>query len=161
MPAPRLMDQVRAAIRLRHYSRRTEDAYVRWIKRFILCNEKRHLEDVVRANRPKRLPVVLSRGEVTQLLSMPDGSAALIAQLIHGTGLRLMEALRLGVEEVEFEYRQILARAGKGDKDRVTVLPDALIERLQAHLEDVKTTMIYTHVTRRGGRGVRSPLDRD
>ncbi len=129
MSAPRLRDQVRAAIRLRHYSRRTEDAYVHWIKRFILFNHKRHpdelaegevtaflthlavdrqvsastqnqalsamlflykqvldrklawLEDVVRAKRPKRLPVVLSRTEVNQLLSMLEGSAGLIAQL--------------------------------------------------------------------------------
>jgi integron integrase len=185
MSAPRLLDQVRAAIRLRHYSRRTEDAYVHWIKRFILFNHKRHpaelaegevtaflthlaverkvsastqnqalsailflykqvldrklewLEDVVRAKRPKRLPVVLSRTDVNQLLSMLDGSAALIAQLMYGTGLRLMEALRLRVKDVDFEYRQILVRAGKGDKDRVTVLPGALIERLQAHLEKV------------------------
>ena len=129
MSARRLRDQVRAAIRLRHYSRRTEDAYVHWIKRFILFNHKRHpdelaegevtaflthlavdrqvsastqnqalsamlflykqvldrklawLEDVVRAKRPKRLPVVLSRTEVNQLLSMLEGSAGLIAQL--------------------------------------------------------------------------------
>ena len=104
----------------------------------VLDRKLEWLGDVVRAKRPKRLPVVLSRAEVNQLLSMLDGSAALIAQLMYGTGLRLMEALRLRVKDVDFEYRQILVRTGKGDKDRVTVLPDTLIERLRAHLEKVR-----------------------
>jgi integron integrase len=182
MTTPRLFDQVRAAIRVRHYSRRTEDTYVHWIRRFILFHAKRHpremgerevtafltylavdknvaastqnqalaailflyqkvlemkldwLEDVVRARRPKRLPVVLSRDEVARLLNTLQGLPQLIARLMYGTGMRLLEALRLRVKDVDFARRQVSVRAGKGDKDRYTMLPEALIEPLQAHL---------------------------
>lgn len=186
MTTPRLLDQVRAAIRVRHYSRRTEDTYVHWIRRFILFQAKRHpremgerevtafltylavekhvaastqnqalaailflyqkvleikldwLEDVVRARRPKRLPVVLSRDEVARLLNTLQGIPQLIARLMYGTGLRLMEALRLRVKDIDFTHRQVVVRAGKGDKDRYTVLPEALIEPLRAHLLKVQ-----------------------
>ena len=186
MTTPRLLDQVRAAIRVRHYSRRTEDTYVHWIRRFILFHAKRHpqemgerevtafltylavdknvaastqnqalaailflyqkvlemkldwLEDVVRARRPKRLPVVLSRDEVTRLLNSLQGMPQLIARLMYGTGMRLLEALRLRVKDIDFSRCQVIVRAGKGDKDRYTVLPQALIEPLQAHLQKVQ-----------------------
>ena len=158
MTTPRLLDQVRAAIRVRHYSRRTEDTYVHWIRRFILFHAKRHpqemgerevtafltylavdknvaastqnqalaailflyqkvlemkldwLEDVVRARRPKRLPVVLSRDEVTRLLNALQGMPQLIARLMYGTGMRLLEALRLRVKDVDFARRQVIVR---------------------------------------------------
>jgi len=186
MTTPRLLDQVRAAIRVRHYSRRTEDTYVHWIRRFILFHAKRHpqemgerevtafltylavnknvaastqnqalaailflyqkvlemkldwLEDVVRARRPKRLPVVLSRDEVARLLNALQDIPQLIARLMYGTGMRLLEALRLRVKDVDFARRQVIVRAGKGDKDRYTVLPEALIEPLQTHLQKVQ-----------------------
>lgn len=186
MTTPRLLDQVRAAIRVRHYSRRTEDTYVHWIRRFILFHAKRHpremgereitafltylavtknvaastqnqalsallflyqkvlelpvewLDEVVRARRPKRLPVVLSRRDVARLLSQLSGVPQLIAQLMYGTGMRLMEALRLRVKDLDFEKHQLVIRAGKGDKDRYTVLPQSLVEPLKSHLEKVK-----------------------
>jgi len=186
-PKPKLLDQVRAAIRLRHYSLRTEEAYVHWIKRFIFFHGKRHpaemgkqeitrflsalaterhvsastqnqalcallflyrhvldqqvgwLDEVVRARRPQRLPVVLSRPEVRALLGALDGVHWLMASLLYGAGLRLLECLRLRVKDLDFTKRQLVVRAGKGDKDRVTVLPVAVAELLTAHLARVRT----------------------
>jgi integron integrase len=186
MTTPRLLDQVRDAIRVRHYSRRTEDTYVHWIRRFILFHAKRHpremgerevtafltylaveknvaastqnqalaallflylkvlemkldwLEDVVRARRPKRLPVVLSRDEVARLLNALNGIPQLVARLMYGTGMRLLEALRLRVKDIDFTRRQVIVRAGKGNKDRYTVLPETLVEPLQSHLHKVQ-----------------------
>ncbi len=180
---PRLLDQVRAALRVRHYSRRTEQAYVGWIRRFILANGKRHpagmgaaeveafltvlatrhevaagtqnqalaallflyrevlgidlpwMEDVVRAKRPRRIPVVLSRGEVTSLLAVLEGQAWLMAALLYGTGMRLMECLRLRVKDVDFARNEIVVRDGKGGKDRRVPLPQRLREALQAAME--------------------------
>ncbi len=172
-------------IRQLHYSRRTEEAYVHWIKRFIYWSGKRHpltmgkdevtaflshlatdrqvaaatqnqalsallflyrnvlgqalpwLDDMVHAKRPVRLPVVLSLGEVEALLSHLRGVHLLMAGLLYGAGLRLMECLRLRVKDVDFSYRQILIRDGKGGKDRVTMLPAQLVQTLQAHLGEV------------------------
>lgn len=186
MTTPRLLDQVRAAIRVRHYSRRTEDSYVHWVRRFILFHGKRHpkdmgepevtaflthlavnknvaastqnqalsailflyqkvleikldwLDDVVRARRPKRLPVVLSRNQVNRLLNELNGIHALIARLMYGTGMRLMEAIRLRTKDLDFERGQVIIRAGKGGKDRYTVFPQSLIEPLQSHLLRVR-----------------------
>lgn len=183
---PRLLDQVRAAIRVRHYSLRTEKAYVQWIKRFIFFHGKRHplemgeaeigqflsslataahvsastqnqalnallflyrevlekpigyVNGVVRAKRPGRLPVVLTRQEVRVLFGCLEGTEWLMATLLYGAGLRLMECLRLRVQDVDFFSNQITVRAGKGDKDRVTVLPAAVLEPLRKHLEKVK-----------------------
>jgi integron integrase len=183
---PKLLDQLRHAIRLRHYSIRTEEAYVQWAKRFILFHNKRHprdmgraeieaflthlavvgkvaastqnqalnaivflyhhllgreigeLETVVRAKRPPKLPVVLSVDETKRVLDRLDGVTGLMARLLYGSGLRLMECLRLRVKDVDFEYRQITVREGKGAKDRMTMLPASLIAPLQAHLERVK-----------------------
>jgi integron integrase len=183
---PKLLDQVREAIRMRHYSIRTEEAYISWIKRFILFHGKRHplemgedeitrflsalavhrqvsastqnqalcalvflyrhvlgqnlgwLEDVVRAKRPQRLPVVLTRAEVKALLGALDGVHWIMASLLYGAGLRLLECLRLRVKDIDFASHQILLRDGKGHKDRRTMLPAAVQEPLAAHLEHVR-----------------------
>ncbi|MEO8733798.1 MAG: integron integrase [Flavobacteriales bacterium] len=183
---PRLLDQVRARLRLRHYSLRTEQAYVGWIRRFILASGKRHpkdmgaadvegflstlatqgkvaagtqnqalsallflyrevlaidlpwMETMVRAKRPQRVPVVLSRDEVTRLLAMMDGTAALMASLLYGSGMRLMECVRLRAKDVDFELNQICVRDGKGGKDRHVPLPQRLRELLSAQLERVR-----------------------
>lgn len=184
--SPRLLDQVRGRIRYKHYSIRTEQAYLDWIRRFIRHFGKRHpkdmgaqevqeflthlavtgrvaastqnqaksallflyrevlemelpwLDDVEAAKTPKRLPVVLSSGEVHALLARLEGSRGLVARLLYGTGLRIMECLRLRVKDVVFERGEILVRDGKGFKDRVTMLPASLASALREHLERVR-----------------------
>jgi integron integrase len=186
MEKPRLLDQVRDALRVRHYSLRTEASYVQWIRRFILFHGKRHpaemgeqeitafltglavdkhvaastqnqalaailflyrhvldqelgwMDEMVRAKRTDRIPEVLSPEQVRNLLDTLRGTHQLLARLLYGTGMRLMEGLRLRVRDIDFHYRQITVRSGKGNKDRVTVLPDSLREPLQAHLEHVR-----------------------
>ena len=186
MESPRLLDQVRDAIRVRHYSLRTEASYLQWIKRFILFHKKRHPRDmgeqeitaflthlavdknvaastqnqalaailflykevlkqeldwlggVIRAKRSVHVPEVLSPDQVRRLLGQLEGVYQLVARLLYGTGMRLMEGIRLRVQDVDFHYRQITVRDGKGNKDRVTVLPDSLIQSLQAQLARVK-----------------------
>ncbi len=189
----KLLDRVRAAIRARHYSIRTEEAYIGWIRRFILFHKKRHpaemgeseinqflthlavredvaastqnqalsallflyqavlekeldrLDGVVHAKKPKRLPVVLRREEVRSLLDRMSGTPRLVGLLLYGAGLRLMEALRLRVKDIDLTANQITVREGKGQKDRVTMLPGAvkpiLIEQLkrvrQVHQQDI------------------------
>lgn len=176
---PRLLEQVRARLRVRHYSVRTEQAYVGWIRRFILANGKRHprelggleveafltrlateghvaastqnqalsallflyrdvlklelqwMESVVRAKRPARVPTVLSRDEVTRLLALLQGRVWLVVALLYGTGMRLLECLRLRVKDVDFERGEIVVRSGKGAKDRRVPLPMRLREALQ------------------------------
>lgn len=180
---PKLLDQVRERIRVKHYSIRTEKQYVQWIKRFILYHDKRHpqemgmaeveaflthlavegkvsastqnqalsallflykevllidlpwLNDVVRAKQPQRLPNVLTRTEVRAVLVRMTGIHGLMANLLYGTGMRLMECVRLRVKDVDFERGEILIRDGKGAKDRVTMLPESLKASLQAHLQ--------------------------
>ncbi len=176
---PRLLGMVRKQIRLRHYSLRTEQAYVGWVRRFVLANGKRHprdmgaveveaflsdlairgnvaaatqnqalsallflykqvlgielpwMEQVVRAKRPRRLPVVLSTDEVANLLAaIPDGATSVMAQLLYGTGMRLMECLRLRIKDVDFARNEICVRSGNGNKDRRVPLPAALHARL-------------------------------
>ena len=182
-PEPRLLDQVRAQIRLRHYSIRTESQYVQWVKRFVLFHGKRHpramgapeveaflshlaveghvasatqnqalsallflyrqvlgielpwLDEMVRAKRPQRLPVVLTRGEVQRVLERMDGVYSLLARLLYGTGMRLMEVIRLRVKDVDFAQGEILIRDGKGAKDRVTMLPEGVSADLREHLQ--------------------------
>ena len=184
---PKLLDQVRGKIRLKHYSIRTEQAYVDWIRRFILFHNKRHptdmgaseveaflthlavkgkvaastqnqarsallflykevldqalpwMDDITPAKRPLRLPVVLTHAEVKALLERLRGTHRLLASLLYGTGMRLMEGLRLRVKDLDFERREILVREGKGAKDRVTMLPATLIDPLKNHLIRVKT----------------------
>jgi integron integrase len=183
---PRLLDRVRASIRTKHYSIRTEQAYVDWIRRFILFHDKRHpiemgkseierflshlavnrnvaastqnqalsallflyrnvlerdmpwLDDVTRAKKPTRLPVVLTHAEVDRLLKLLSGTKWLMASLLYGSGLRLLECLRLRVHDIDFERRQIMVRNGKGGKDRVTVLPDPLTAPLRRQVEKVR-----------------------
>ena len=182
---PRLLDQVRERCRVKHYSLRTEKAYVHWIKRFILFHGKRHpnemgaseveaflsflatrknvaastqnqalaailflyrevlgidlpwLDGVTRASKPPRLPVVLTREEVRALLARLDGVHGLIAGLMYGSGLRLMETLRLRVKDVDLARREITVREGKGGKDRRTMLPDSLLEPLRHQLDRI------------------------
>lgn len=183
---PKLLDQVRGKIRLKHYSIRTEQAYLDWIKRFILHFDKRYpsemggvevevflthlavernvsastqnqaksallflykevlgselpwLDKVEQAKTPKRLPTVLTKSEVQAVLSRLSGTHWLIASLLYGTGMRIMEGLRLRVKDIDFERNEILIRDGKGFKDRVTMLPLTLVEPLKAHLQRVK-----------------------
>jgi integrase len=183
---PRLLERVAAAIRARHYARRTEVAYVGWIRRFILFHGKRHptelggvevsafltslatdrqvsastqnqalaailflyrevlriqlpwLGDVIHAKRPERLPVVLTRDELASLLAGLRGPTRLIASLLYGAGLRLLECLQLRVKDVDFGRRELRVRDGKGRRDRVTVLPVGLIPDLRAHVEAVR-----------------------
>ena len=183
---PKLLDQVREAIRVRHYSLRTEKTYVGWIKRFILFHGKRHpaemaeaeinaflshlavkghvsastqnqalsallflyrhvigrevgsLGDVIRARKPRRLPVVMTREEVKAVLDQLNGDKWLMASLMYGAGLRLTECLRLRVQDVDFSANQITVRDGKGFKDRVTMLPAVVKEPLREHLKRVR-----------------------
>jgi len=180
-----LRDRVRAAIRTRHYSPRTEEAYVHWIGRYIVFHGKRHPREggdvevaaflssvaqqgvsastqnqalsavlflyevvlgerpawtsqLVRAQRPIRLPVVLSRDEVTRLLRQLQGTIGLMSSLMYGAGLRLMECAELRVKDVNLDRGELTVRAGKGGKDRMTMLPVALKRPLAEHLARVK-----------------------
>lgn len=114
------------------------------------------LDGLVRAKPSKRIPAVLSVGEVHRLIASLDGIYALMARLIYGTGMRLMECLRLRVKDVDFDRHEITIREGKGGKDRVTMLPAALVAPLKEHLAKVRVFFDLD----RGGRGVVSPLDR-
>ena len=183
---PKLLERLRIHLRTRHYSIRTEQAYIDWARRFIVYHGKRHpqemgaaeveaflshlavdrqvsastqnqakaallylykqvlgvdlpwLDEVVQAKRPRRLPVVLTPAEVRTLLQHMDGTAGLVAELLYGTGMRLLEGLRLRVKDVEFARREIVVREGKGGKDRVTVLPENLMAPLQAQLQKAR-----------------------
>ena len=179
----RLMDEVRRKLRYKHYSLRTEQAYLGWIRRFIVASGTRHprelgggdvevflsrlatlgnvaagtqnqalsailflyrevlrinppwLSNVVRAKRTRRVPTVLSRDEVRRLLAAMDGRPWLMASLLYGSGMRIMECLRLRVKDVDFARNEITVRDGKGGKDRHTVLPRSLVESLQREIE--------------------------
>jgi integron integrase len=182
-----LLDQVRNKLRLKHYSVRTETAYVQWIKRFIIFHEKQHpsnmgkeeveafltslavdrnvsaatqsqalsallflykevletplpwLDEITRVTRPARLPVVLTRDEVQRLLArIEDPVTGLIVRLLYGSGMRVLECLRLRVKDVDFARGEIVVREGKGFKDRVTMLPNGLSEALRAQIAFVK-----------------------
>lgn len=183
----RLRDQLVEALRVRHYSLRTEQAYVEWNQRFVRFHRNRPpaqlrkaeieqfltylaverkvsastqnqalaailflyknvlgrdldwLDDVVRAKRPERLPVVLSRAEVGALLSVMHGTRRLQAVLLYGAGLRLLDCLRLRVKDLDFDRNEIVVRDGKGQKDRVTVFPKAACGPLRTHLAEVRT----------------------
>ena len=181
--SPRLLTRVRNKIRLKHYSIRTEHAYVDWIKRFIWFHGKRHpaelgpaevesfltdlavargvaastqnqaksallflykevlgielpwLENIEKARAPMRLPVVLTRDETTRTLEQLHDVHALIGRLLYGTGMRVMEGMRLRVKDVDFARCEILIRDGKGHKDRITVLPRAIESSLRDQIE--------------------------
>ena len=126
----KLLDRVRDALRLKHYSIRTEEAYVNWIKRYIyfhkllflyrqVLNQDLGPIDALRAKKPKRLPTVLTRDEVHRVFAHLSGVDLLMAPLLYGSGLRLMECLRLRVKDLDFDYRTITVRDGKGEQDRV------------------------------------------
>ena len=200
---PKLLARLRRAIRVHHYSPRTEAAYVLWVRRFVRFHGTRDpatmgepevaaflsdlavrgrvsastqnqalgallflyqevlgrrlawVDGVVHAKRPTRLPVVLTPGEVRAVLAHMRGPFWLVAMLLYGAGLRLMEALELRVKDLDFERREIRLRAGKGAKDRVTVLPEAVCEGLRAHLEVVRR--IHKHDLAAGGGAVPLP----
>ncbi len=202
-PKPRLLQQVRDAIRRKHYSPRTEDSYVHWIKRFVYFHGKRHpaelgeagvtaflnhlardrkvaaatqnqalsallflyrevmgqplawLDDVDRAKRPVRTPTVLTRAEVSSILDQLNGARWIMAGLLYGAGLRLRECLKLRVKDVDFGYGQIFVRDGKGAKDRVTMLPGAVIAPLQQHL--VRARALHERDLAAGYGGVELP----
>jgi integron integrase len=202
-PPPRLLDRVRGAIRARHFSRRTEEAYVAWIRRFILFSDRRHpdglgapevsaylghlathrqvsastqnqafsailflyrevlhrelagLEQTPRARLPVRLPVVLAREEVAAVLSQMRGTPWLMASLMYGAGLRLLECCRLRVKDLDFARQETLVHDGKGRKDRVTVLPGRLVPQLRAHLDRVQR--LHRGDLERGGGSVDLP----
>jgi integron integrase len=183
---PRLLDRVREAVRARHYSQRTEKAYVQWTRRFVVFHGMRHpeemgaaevtaflsslasnervsastqnqalagllflyrhvldvdlpwLDEMVRAKRPMRLPTVLSREEVGALLAALRGPTAMIARLLYGAGLRLLECVTLRVKDVDFAGNLLRVRGGKGDRDRVAILPTAIRGELQAQLERMR-----------------------
>ena len=180
--APKLLDQLRHQIRRLHYSIRTEDAYVYWVRWFIRFHGLRHpremgapeveafltylaverkvsastqnqalsailflyrevlkvelpwLDNVVKAKRPQRMPVVLTREEVQAVLVRLDGAAGLILRLAYGTGMRILETARLRVKDIDFARKEVMVRDGKGSKDRVTMLPGSLTLPLREHL---------------------------
>ncbi len=183
---PKLLNQVQNRIRAKHYSIRTEQAYLDWIKKFILYHGKRHpvdmgeteicdylthlavkrkvasstqnqalsailflyreiikkdleeFEDLIRAKRPSRLPVVFTPEETKKILIQLEGTNWLMGHLLYGSGLRVMECIRLRVKDIDFEYKQIIVRDGKGNVDRVTMLPRIITENLKLHLEKIK-----------------------
>ncbi|MCP5097770.1 MAG: integron integrase [Chloroflexi bacterium] len=182
---PKLLVQVRDAIRLKNYSYRTEKSYVRWVRRFILYHKKRHPKemgrneveaflkhlavegnvaastqnqalsallflynvvlrqpladvDVTWAKKPVRLPIVLTREEVSAVMEYLNNIPLLVVQLLYGAGLRLTEGLRLRVQDVDFGQNMLVVRDGKGQKDRTTTLPNAVVCMLSAHLNEVK-----------------------
>jgi integron integrase len=183
---PKLLDQLRAELRVRHYSLRTEETYVGWVVRFILFHGKQHprdmgvrevgaflsylaqergvaaatqnqakaavlflykrvlgvelpwLGEVVQAKVNRKLPVVLTPREVRGLLEAMEGTPALIARLLYGTGMRLMEGLRVRVKDLDFERGEVVVRQGKGAKDRVTMLPVSVQPALKEHLGKVR-----------------------
>ena len=184
--SPRLLDRVRWHLRVKHYSLRTEQAYLDWIRRFILFHRKRHpdemgekeiaaflthlaaekqvaastqnqalsallflyqqvlerkldfLQNVERVKRPPKVPVVFTRREARAVLDQLQGSYQLMGELLYGSGLRLLECLRLRVKDIDFGYGQITVRDGKGMRDRLTVLPERVRGALQLHLENVR-----------------------
>ncbi|MCK5032594.1 MAG: integron integrase, partial [Calditrichia bacterium] len=186
---PKLLDQVRSVLRVKHYSYRTEQSYIHWIKKYIYFNNKTHPKeldgkDIAKfisylavkekvssstqnqalcalvflykqvfgldlgefpeihwAKKPKKIPVVFSKSEVQTVLQNLSGIHWLMAMLLYGSGLRLNECLQLRIKDIDFEYKQITVRDGKGDKDRVTILPDKLIIPLKDQISYVKEVL--------------------
>jgi integron integrase len=181
-----LLEVVRERIQAKHYSRRTEESYSNWIKKFVFFHHKQHPRDMgapeveafltdlavngrvsastqtqalsallflyrevlgidlpwmdglVRAKPSQRIPMVLSVNEVHRLMASLDGVYSLMARLIYGTGMRLMECVTLRVKDVDFDRLEVMVRQGKGRKDRVTMLPESLVPELQVHLKKVQ-----------------------
>jgi integron integrase len=208
MPTPRLLDVVRDRLRTGHYSVRTENAYIQWIRRFIRFHRGRHprelggeevkafltslavdrkvtastqnqalsallflyrnvyqqplpwMDHVVRARTSEHVPVVLTREEVAKVLGFLTGTEWLVCSILYGSGIRLSECLELRVKDVDLGYRQIIVRSGKGAKDRVTVLPDKLIEPIRTQLERVRACHDTDRAAGRGGVAVPFALAR-
>jgi integron integrase len=206
--APKLLDRVRAAVRIRHYSLRTEEAYIGWIRRFIHFHGVRHpdemgsaevveflsdlavhrhvaastqnqalsallflyrevlgrdlegLDSAVRARAPRHLPVVLTRDEVRAVLEGLEGADRLIAQLLYGSGLRLLECLRLRIHDLDPDRRQLVVREGKGNRDRATLYPAAVAEPMRAHLERVRVHFDRDRAAQHPGVWLPHALDR-
>jgi integron integrase len=202
---PRLLDRVREAVRLRHYSVRTEAAYAAWVRRYVLHHGKRHpnelgaghvasflsflathehvapstqnqalsallflyrdvlgrelggLPGVVRAKRPRRVPTVLSRADVASILERLPGSSRLMASLMYGSGVRVLECVRLRVRDVDLQNAVLTVRDGKGQKERHTLLPARLAEPLRAHFQ--KLRRLHERDLRRSLAGVPLPDD--
>ena len=183
--AKKLLDQLSDTLRAKHYSYRTEEAYLDWVRRYILYHNKQHpakmgadeiraflvhlaverrvaastqnqalsailflyrevlhqeIEPILltSAKRPERLPTVLTHAETVSVLNQLNGTHKLMAQLLYGSGLRLMECVRLRVKDLDFQYKTITVRDGKGEKDRITPMPDSLIPHLQRQIERVR-----------------------
>ncbi|MDQ7815589.1 MAG: integron integrase [Melioribacteraceae bacterium] len=183
---PKLLDQVRLSLRSKRYSKKTEEAYVKWIKEFILFNNKRHpneldkthiekfltwltvsrkvsastqgqalcaivylyknvlekdfgwLEDVTRATKKPKIPVVFTKEEAKNVISNTSGDIKIICSLLYGGGLRLNEALSLRIKDIDFGYKSLTIRQSKGEKDRTTLLPESIIPELKSKVEQVK-----------------------
>ncbi len=182
-PKPKLLVQVREYMRTLHYSRRTEESYVNWIKRFIIFHDKTHpeklgkdeirvflnylavernvsastqnqalqgilflykqilhkdvgwIDDIKRPSTPKHIPVVFTKTEAHSIIEQMEGTPKIVTSLLYGSGLRLSEALRLRIKDVDFGFKQIIVRDGKGEKDRTTILPQSLIPHLKERIE--------------------------
>jgi integron integrase len=186
MAEKKLLDQVADALHVKHYSYRTEQTYVDWIRRYILFHNKRHPREmgetevqafitylaternlsassqnqalsaimflyrhvlgrelalppeIIRAKKASHLPTVLSKQEALAVIGNMQGTTKLMTQLLYGSGLRLMECLRLRVKDIDFDNHQLIVRDGKGENDRTTMLPDALVALLKEHLQKVR-----------------------
>ncbi|RZV36672.1 MAG: integron integrase [Chromatiales bacterium] len=206
--AKKLVEAISEVCRTEHYAYRTEETYLKWIKRFIAFHGNKHpremgadevqnflthlaverkvsassqnqalsailflykkvlgidlpwMVDVVRAKRSRRMPVVLTRSEVQRVLSCMSGQKRLMASLCYGSGLRLVECLRLRIKDIDFEYLQITIRDGKGAKDRVTVLPEQLVPDIERQMEDVRQIMEQDIALGKNGVSLPDAIDR-
>ncbi len=193
---PKLLTQVSIYLRTLHYSKRTEESYINWIKRFIIFHKKTHpqnlgkddirkylnhlavdrnvsastqnqalqailflykniihkdvgwIDDIKRPQKPKHIPVVFTKTEAHTVIQLMDGLPKLIASLLYGSGLRLSEALRLRVKDIDFEYHLIIVKDGKGEKDRTTLLPKSLVPHLLEQIE--KRRILHNHDLKTG-----------
>lgn len=200
---PGLLEVARQSIRTKHYSIRTEEVYLAWMRRFIRFHKMRHprdmgavevqqflshlavdgdvaastqnqalsailylykevlgtdlpwLNEVTRAKKPKKMPVVLTRTEISSLMLQAEGEMGLLIRLLYGTGMRLLEACRLRVKDVDLERREIIVRDGKGAKDRVTMLPESLVQPIVQQIQ--RTTEWFAHDRAKGLAGVYLP----
>ena len=185
MPESKLLNSIKEDLRSKYYSKKTEEAYLKWIYDFLVFNGKRYpteldkthvekflthlavnrnvsastqnqalsailylyknflqkdigwLEDVARAHKSKRLPVVFTKNEIRRIFSELNEIPLLVCSLLYGSGLRLGEALKLRIKDINFDYKQILVREAKGSKDRITTLPNSIVPELKTHLNKV------------------------
>ncbi|MGA8266085.1 MAG: integron integrase, partial [Ignavibacteriaceae bacterium] len=186
MPGSQLLNSVRTELKTKHYSKRTEQAYLSWIKRYIFFHGKKHpaemgqkeikeflnhlavkgnvasstqnqalhgilflyknilnkdigwIENIKKVSRVKHLPVVLNKEEIRRIFENLDGIVLLVSKLLYGSGMRLGECIKIRVQDLDLELRTITIRDGKGEKDRITILPDKLTEAIERQIEKVK-----------------------